>query len=177
MIPLHPDAADALKEVIEIAKAQNAIARRDSSVGRVVNHVFVRRGKLLSATTLFDKPLRDICMKLGLVGPTADRPSARTDSDTPSVPSSLKAVHASKRSWRSSDIMRVILSIGICQEAASSSRASSPSKTFWRPSCPLAAASSRCACRVGRNSMVVWKKVQDSQMDSKWQSRPTGRAQ
>src|SRR5271166_6583606 len=22
--------------------------------------------------------------------------------------------------------------------------------------------------------MVVWKKVQDSQMDSKWQSRPTG---
>ena len=54
MIPLHPDAADALKEVIEIAKAQNAIARRDSSVGRVVNHVFVRRGKLLSATTLFD---------------------------------------------------------------------------------------------------------------------------
>ena len=68
MIPLHPDAADALKEVIEIAKAQNAIARRDSSVGRVVNHVFVRRGKLLSATTLFDKPLRDICMKLGLVG-------------------------------------------------------------------------------------------------------------
>lgn len=68
MIPLHPDAADALKEVIEIAKAQNAIARRDSSVGKVVNHVFVRRGKVLSATTLFDKPLRDICVKLGLVG-------------------------------------------------------------------------------------------------------------
>jgi integrase len=68
MIPLHPDAADALMEIIELAKAQNAIARRDSSVGKVVNHVFVRRGKLLSATTLFDKPLRDICMKLGLVG-------------------------------------------------------------------------------------------------------------
>ena len=68
MIPLHRDAADALKEVIDIAKVQNAIARRDSSVGRVVNHVFVRRGKLLSATTLFDKPLRDVCMKLGLVG-------------------------------------------------------------------------------------------------------------
>ena len=30
---------------------------------------------------------------------------------------------------------------------------------------------------VGRNSMVVWKNVHDSQMDSKWQSRPTGRAQ
>ena len=30
------------------------------------------------------------------------------------------------------------------------------------------------ACRVGRNSMVVWKKVQDSQIDSKWQSRLNG---
>ncbi|MCA1695014.1 MAG: tyrosine-type recombinase/integrase, partial [Actinobacteria bacterium] len=30
------------------------------------------------------------------------------------------------------------------------------------------------ACRVGRNSMVVWKKVQDSQIDPKWQSGPTG---
>jgi integrase len=68
MIPLHPDAADALKAVIDVATAQKAIARRDSSVGKVVNHVFVRRGKLLSATTLFDKPLREICMKLGLIG-------------------------------------------------------------------------------------------------------------
>ena len=29
----------------------------------------------------------------------------------------------------------------------------------------------------GRNSIVVTKKVQDSQMDSKWQSISTGRAQ
>lgn len=54
-----------------------------------------------------------------------------------------------------------------CQEADWSSRVSSPSKIFCRPSWPLSAASSRCACRVGRNSMVVWKNVQDSQMDSK----------
>ncbi len=52
-------------------------------------------------------------------------------------------------------------------EAVSSSRASSPSKTFCRPVWPLTAASSRWACRVGRNSMVVWKNVHDSQMDSK----------
>ena len=52
-------------------------------------------------------------------------------------------------------------------EALSSSRASRPSKTFCRPSWPLPAASSRWRCRVGRNSMVVWKKVHDSQMDSK----------
>ena len=42
-----------------------------------------------------------------------------------------------------SGIMRVILSSGSCQDAFWSSRASSPSKTFWRPSCPLSTASSR----------------------------------
>src|SRR6266704_2249051 len=52
-------------------------------------------------------------------------------------------------------------------EALSWSRASSPSKTFCRPTWPLPAASSRWAWRVGRNSMVVWKNVHDSQMDSK----------
>src|SRR6266700_7431878 len=52
-------------------------------------------------------------------------------------------------------------------DAVSPSRASSPSKTFCRPIWPLPAASSRWRCRVGRNSMVVWKKVQLSQMDSK----------
>jgi hypothetical protein len=62
-------------------------------------------------------------------------------------------------------------------EASSWRRLRRPSKIFWRPTCPLAAASSRWRCRVGRNSMVVWKKVHDSQIDSKWQSRPTGRAQ
>jgi integrase len=64
-----------------------------------------------------------------------------------------------------------------CHDAFSWSRASSPSKMRWRPSWPLAAASSRWRSSVGRNSMVVWKKVQDSQMDSKWQSSPMGRAQ
>jgi len=62
-------------------------------------------------------------------------------------------------------------------EAFSSRRWSSPSKTRWRPSWPLARASSRWRSRIGRNSSVVWKNVHDSQIDSKWQSRPTGRAQ
>lgn len=62
-------------------------------------------------------------------------------------------------------------------DAWSSSRVSKPSKIFWRPRWPLAAASSRCRCRVGRNSTVVTKNEQDSQIDSKWQSISTGRAQ
>jgi hypothetical protein len=64
-----------------------------------------------------------------------------------------------------------------CQETSSLRRASRPSKMRWRPSWPLAAASSRCFSSVGRNSTVVWKNVQDSQIDSKWQSSSTGRAQ
>ncbi len=70
IIPLHPEAAEALGYVVDLARSQKAIARRDQSVGQDVHHVFVRRGKILSATTLFDKPLRDICFRLGLV--TAD---------------------------------------------------------------------------------------------------------
>jgi len=42
---------------------------------------------------------------------------------------------------------------------------------------PLCWASSRWACRVRRIAMVVTKKVQLSQIDSKWQSVSTGRAQ
>jgi transposase len=52
-------------------------------------------------------------------------------------------------------------------EASSVRRSRSPSNTFWRPTCPFAAASSRWRCSVGRNSIVVTKNVQDSQMDSK----------
>jgi integrase len=54
-----------------------------------------------------------------------------------------------------------------CQEAACSRRVRRPSKTFCRPSWPLAWASSRWRSRVGLNSMVVWKNVHDSQIDSK----------
>ena len=56
-------------------------------------------------------------------------------------------------------------------------RDSKPSKIFWRPTWPLASASSRWRCSVGLNSIVVTKNVQDSQIYSKWQSSSTGRAQ
>lgn len=64
-----------------------------------------------------------------------------------------------------------------CQEAVLSRRSRRLSKIFCRPSWPLVAASSRCLRRVGLNSTVVTKNVQDSQIDSKWQSSSTGLAQ
>ena len=63
------------------------------------------------------------------------------------------------------------------QDASLSSRSRIPSNIFCRPTWPLVAASSRWRWSVGLNSMVVTKNVQDSQIDSKWQSISTGRAQ
>jgi len=64
-----------------------------------------------------------------------------------------------------------------CQEASPARRSRRPSKIFCRPTWPLAKASSRWRSSVGLNSIVVTKNEQDSQIDSKWQSISTGRAQ
>ena len=66
---------------------------------------------------------------------------------------------------------------GVQPDWGSSSRLRRPSKIFSRPTWPLVRASSRWRRRVGLNSTVVTKNVHDSQIDSKWQSISTGRAQ
>lgn len=67
IVPLHPDAAAALRGAIDAAKAQNAIARHDQHASRAVNYVFMRHGKLLSKTTLFDDAFRTVCSTAGLL--------------------------------------------------------------------------------------------------------------
>lgn len=67
LIPLHADAAAALQETINQAKTMNAVARRDSSTGRLENYIFVRKGKLLSSATLFDDAFEKACTAAGLV--------------------------------------------------------------------------------------------------------------
>jgi hypothetical protein len=62
-------------------------------------------------------------------------------------------------------------------EASWSARASSEANNCSRWSWCLARASSCWACRMGRNSMLVWKKVQVSQIDSNAQSSSAGRVQ
>ena len=66
-IPLHPQAADVLRPLIERAHAQDARDRYDSSAGRPVRHVFLVRGKLLSNAFLFDLALKTACTNAGLV--------------------------------------------------------------------------------------------------------------
>ena len=67
MIPLHPQAADALQPVIDLARQQQARRRFDPSAGRPVQHVFLLRGKLLSNAFLFDLSLKAACAAAGLV--------------------------------------------------------------------------------------------------------------
>jgi len=56
-----------LREIIDLAKTQNAAPRQDPTTGRLVDYVFLRRGKLLSASTLFDESFKAACTTAGLV--------------------------------------------------------------------------------------------------------------
>ena len=74
MIPLHPQAAEALQPVIELARQRQARPRFDPSAGRAVQHVFLVRGKLLSNAFLFELSLKAACTAAGLVD-SAGRPT------------------------------------------------------------------------------------------------------
>lgn len=67
MVPLHPEAADALNHVIDLATETNAAARHDRSVGRPVQNIFTRRGQLMSKHYLFTEPLKIACTAAGLL--------------------------------------------------------------------------------------------------------------
>jgi integrase len=67
MIPLHPQAAEALQLVIELARQQQARPRFDPSTGHAVQHAFLVRGKLLSNAFLFELSLKAACTAAGLV--------------------------------------------------------------------------------------------------------------
>ncbi len=69
-IPLHPQAADALRPLIDAARRQGAAPTYDPAAGRAVQHVFVRRGKLLSRGFLFDLALKAACTAAGLLDAT-----------------------------------------------------------------------------------------------------------
>ncbi|MFE2245510.1 tyrosine-type recombinase/integrase [Streptomyces lavendulae] len=67
MIPLHPQAADALRSLIETARAGNAAARHDPWAQRPVRYVFMRRGKPMGRQFLFTDSLEIACRKAGLI--------------------------------------------------------------------------------------------------------------
>ena len=67
MIPLHDEAANALRKVLAI---RGAVADRrlpDERTGEFVRFAFVWRGKLMSVRHLFGAPLEKVCEVAGLV--------------------------------------------------------------------------------------------------------------
>jgi integrase len=69
MIPLHPQAADALRELIELGRAAAPAARFDTWAQQPVRWVFMHRGQPMSKNYLFDEPLEIACRAAGLVDP------------------------------------------------------------------------------------------------------------
>jgi integrase len=68
-IPLHPEAANVLQPLIDLAGKHAARGQYDASAGRAVNHIFTLRGKLLSNGFLFDLSLKAACTAAGLIDP------------------------------------------------------------------------------------------------------------
>ena len=66
-IPLHPDAADALRELIDQARVAGSAPRWDRRAGRNVRYVFSTRGQLRSPTFLFNDALARACAHAGLL--------------------------------------------------------------------------------------------------------------
>ena len=185
MVPLHQDAGHALQKVIDLRKNGPERPFADERTGQQVRYLFMDHGKLLSLFYLFNTPIQQACEQAGLVVPggkkggSGVRGTISAHRFRHTVGTQLAERGAKLHTIMkvlghyAGDLVKLILLGGCLAEAGQQSVEDFLSRPAW----PLAAASSRCFSRVGRNSMVVWKKVQDSQIDSKWQSRPTGRAQ
>jgi integrase len=67
MVPLHDDAAAALREVIALRAGRGERAFTDELSGAPTHYLFMAHGKLLSDYYLFTTPLRQACQEAGLV--------------------------------------------------------------------------------------------------------------
>lgn len=67
VVPLHDEAADALREVAKLRAGAVERPLTDERTGDAVQYLFVRYGKLLSQFYLFETPLQRACKAAGLV--------------------------------------------------------------------------------------------------------------
>jgi hypothetical protein len=67
LVPLHDEAADALKELIALRSTAKERPHIDERTQSPVRFVFLRRGQRISAWYLFDFGLRTACRSAGLV--------------------------------------------------------------------------------------------------------------
>lgn len=67
MVPLHDEAAAALRTVLALRAGGADRHLPDERTGELVRFVFVRRGKLMGDRHLFEMPLAQVCKAAGLV--------------------------------------------------------------------------------------------------------------
>ena len=67
IVPIHPEAAAAIEEVVAIRRRQVDRAVFDPELGRPVRRLFVHNGRLASPDYLFAFPLRRVCTEVGLL--------------------------------------------------------------------------------------------------------------
>jgi hypothetical protein len=67
MVPLHDEAATALREVMALRVGRGERALRDELTGAPTQYLFMEHGKLLSDYYLFATSLRQTCQRVGLV--------------------------------------------------------------------------------------------------------------
>lgn len=72
-VPLHPEAANALRECIEATRARNQHPLVDEVTRKPAYYVFQLRGKLMSTYRLFDAALQSACEHAGLLRPDGSR--------------------------------------------------------------------------------------------------------
>lgn len=89
-VPLHEEAAEAIRELVALRQAQHDRGIHDPDLGRPVRYLFLRNGRLAGPNYLFANPLRAICQELGILNgspassttsanPTTNRPAESPD--------------------------------------------------------------------------------------------------
>ncbi|MFD8781891.1 tyrosine-type recombinase/integrase [Kitasatospora sp. NPDC059599] len=88
-VPLHEEAADAIRALVALWQVQHDRGIHDSDLGRPVRYLFLRNGGLAGPDYLFANPLRAICQELGILnGVGKPPPSTHIASGTPWAPNS-----------------------------------------------------------------------------------------
>lgn len=67
VVPVEEEAADAIREVQRLREGEPVRGFRDEHTGRVTRRLFVHHGKLFATHYLFQTPLKEACLKAGLV--------------------------------------------------------------------------------------------------------------
>lgn len=67
VVPIHAEAADAVRDLVATRRTQTDRALFDSDLGRETRFLFLRNGRLASPDYLFKRGLSNLCQELGFI--------------------------------------------------------------------------------------------------------------